>query len=137
MNRVDYSQPVARGTPQAVRRKAFNTAEASALASADPRYTLKQLDRGGLSRGRGQMNQAGIEAARNLSEGMSAANMQDLELGSYNANLALQADTAREQNAQALGGLQSQNAYADQIAALQRQQMMNSMFTGLLGGLLR
>ena len=137
MNSVNYGRDAARGVSQAVRRKAFNTAEAQALAAAEPRYTLKQLDRAGFSRGQGQMNQAGIEAARNLSEGMSAANMQNLDLGSYNANLALQADTAREQNAQSLGSLQSQNAYADQLAAIQRQQMMTSMFTGILGGLLR
>jgi hypothetical protein len=137
MNQVAFTQPVARGVSPDVRRKAFNTAEATALAAADPRYTLKQLDRAGFSRGQGQMNQAGIEAARNLSGGMSAANMQALDLGSYNANLALQADAAREQSAQALGGLQSQNAYANQMDALQRQQMMNNLFTGILGGLLR
>lgn len=137
MNQVTYGQPVARGVPDRTRQKAFNFAEATALASADPRYTLKPLDRAGLSRGGGQMNQAGIDAARNLSEGMSAANMQGLDLGNFNANLALQSDSAREQNAQALGGLQSQNAYADQMAALQRQQMMTNMFTGILGGLLR
>lgn len=133
MNTVTYGQPVARGIPADTRRRAFNYAEATALASADPRYNLKTLDRAGFSRGQGQLNQAGIEAARSLSEGMAAANTQALDLGSYNANLALQADSAREQNAQALSGLQSQNAYANQMAALQRQQMI----TGLLGGLLR
>lgn len=133
MNSVTFGQPIARGVPDPTRRKAFNYAEASALASADPRYNLKTLDRAGFSRGQGQLNQAGIEAARSLSEGMSAANSQALDLGSYNANLALQADSAREQSAQALSGLQAQNSYADQMAALQRQQMI----TGLLGGLLR
>ena len=133
MNTVVYGQPVAGGVPDDVRRKAFNYAEASALASADPRYTMKSMDRAGFSRGRGQLNQAGIDAARNLSEGMSAANRQALDLSGYNANLALNAGSAREQNAQALGGLQAQNAYANQLAALQRQQMI----TGLLGGLLR
>jgi hypothetical protein len=137
MNTVQYGQPAARGVPNSVQRKAFNHAEATAMAAADPRFTLKPLDRAGFSRGRGQMNQAGIDAARNLSDGMAAANLQSLDLGSFNATLALDADTAREQNAQALGGLQSQNAYADQMAALQRQQMMTGMFSGILGGLLR
>jgi hypothetical protein len=137
MNSVSFTQPVTRGIPDSVRQKAFNYAEATALASADPRYALKGRDRVGLSRGQGQMNQAGIDAARSLSEGMSAANMQNLDLSNFSAGLSMDADSAREQSAQALGGLQSQNAYADQMAALQRQQTMNNMFSGILGGLLR
>lgn len=113
-------------------RAQMNNAMAQAYAMGDPRFNLKPYDRPGFSRGGGQYNQAGIDAAKNLSEGVAQAYSGDLQNQQFNALTGLQGAQAQEQNAQALGALQQQNNYANQMAALQRQNQI----MGLLGGLL-
>lgn len=105
---------------------------ASAYASADPRFTLKQYDRAGLSRGAGQMNQAGIDGAQNLANGIADAYTQQLQDLQYNATTGLQDQQVREDTAQNLGALQQQRNYSNQMAALQRQGTMMNLLTGLL-----
>jgi hypothetical protein len=102
---------------------------ARAVASADPRFNVKQMDRAGVSRGRGQMHQAGISAAQNYQQGMSDVFNQQLQQQSQNANAMLGLDMGQEQYGQALGALNSQAAYAQQMANLQRQGAL----LGLLG----
>lgn len=114
----------------------FNNRLAEAYALADPQYQLKQLDRAGFSRGGSQMQQAGANAARALADGIAAAYQGAIADESYNANLALESQQARERNAQALAGLQQQDSYAQQMAQLQRQQAVMDFAGSLLGGLL-
>lgn len=102
---------------------------ARATASADPRFNMKQYDRAGVSRGRGQMHQAGISAAQNYQQGMSDVFSQQLQQQSQNANAMLGLDVGQEQFGQALGALNSQAAYSQQMANLQRQGAL----LGLLG----
>lgn len=92
---------------------------------------LKKYDRPGFSRAGAQMNQAGIDAAQGMSQGIADAYSQDLQNRTYNSQVALQGQQGQEQFGQALAGLQQQNSYANQMAALQRQGTM----LGLLGGL--
>lgn len=94
---------------------------AMAYAMGDPRMNAKELDRAGMSRGAGQMNQAGINAAQKMASGIADAYGNQLQSQAANANAQLQMDQNRGQYGQALGGLQQQNAYANQMAALQRQ----------------
>lgn len=115
----------------------FNNRYAQALAMGDPRQAVKEYDRRGISRGAGQWNMAGIDAARSLSDGIAQAYATDLNNQTYNADMDLRGQVAREQNAQALGALNQQNAYANQMAQLQRQQMAMNFASSLLGGLLR
>lgn len=110
---------------------------AQALASGDPRMAVKQYDRGGLSRGRAQWNQAGIDSAQNVVSGIADAYSNQIKNQAYDSNLQLQGQQDQEQTAQALGGLQQQSDYARQLAALQRQQTMMGFANNLLGGLLR
>lgn len=131
MNNVYGNQTPPAGISQKTRTAALNNQLASAMASGDPRMSLKKYDRPGMSRGAAQMNQAGIDAAQTMSQGISDAYSQDLQTAAYNANTRLQGQQSQEQFGQALAALQQQNAYANQMAALQRQ---GSMF-GLLGGL--
>lgn len=105
---------------------------ASAYASADPRFTAKKYDRAGLSRGAGQMNQAGIDAARNLANGIADAYTQQLQDMKYNASTGLQDQQVREEASQQLGALQQQRQYANQMSALQRQGSVMNLLTGLL-----
>lgn len=133
MNNVQIRKPLAQGIPQSEIDAQFHKQMARALAAGDPRYSVKQYDRPGMSRGGAQWNQAGIDSAQRLSEGVSDAYTNRINAQAYNANASLQANVGQEQYAQALGGLQQQDAYAAQMAALQRQQA----FLGLGGGLLR
>jgi hypothetical protein len=76
---------------------------------------------------------AGSDSAKALADGLANAYGQNLQNSSYNANAQLAGQQAQETQAQALGALQQQNAYANEMAGLQRQQMV----MGLLGGLFK
>ena len=132
---IDPQLPTAYSQQQ--RAKALNNAYASAVASGDPRFNVKQYDRGGISRGAGQWNQAGIDGAAKMVEGIANAYSQDVANNQYNANTALQAKQGQQSNQLAVDSLQQQNNYANQLAALQRQGMVMNLASSLLGGLLR
>lgn len=106
---------------------------ARAYASADPRFNMKQRDRAGVSRGRGAAAQAGISAAQNFAQGIADVYDNQLKQQSANAEALLQLQRGQEEYGQALGGLQSQATYADQVAALQRQGLLY----GLLGDVMQ
>lgn len=137
MNQVQINDKLPTGLTAAQLQKDLNSRYSRALSMGDPRFNMKQLDRGGLSRGAAQRNQAGIDAAQNVANGVAEAYGNDLTNRAYNSSLLLQGQTGLEQQAQALGGLQQQNNYANQMAGLQRQQMGMNLFSSLLGGLLR
>lgn len=111
----------------------FANAYARAIASGDPRFTVKQYDRGGISRGGAQAQQAGIDAAQNLVSGISDAYSQQADTAAYNAQLALADQQQRETTGQNLNSFNANEAYADAMAQLQMQQ--SGM--GLLGGMMR
>jgi len=136
MNQVTLGRTPPTGYTDRQMSGAFNNQLAQALAMGDPRFQVKQLDRAGFSRGGAQRNQAGINAAQAVADGVSAAYQGAMDDQSYNANLMLQGQQAQERNAQALAGLQQQDSYAQQMAQLQRQQAMMNVAGSLLGGLL-
>lgn len=84
----------------------------------------------------GLWNQAGIDAANKMAPGVAAAYGETLNQNAANAGMQMQGQAQREQQSQALGALQENNAYAQQLAALQRQQSSNNLVTSVLGGLL-
>lgn len=135
MNTVTSNQRPPSGIPQSAVDSQFNRQMAMALAQGDPRFSVKQYDRPGLSRSGAQWNQAGIDAAQRLADGITDAYSNRLQANVYNADTQLQGQSGQERFAQALGGLQQQNNYANQMAALQRQNTMMGMFGGLLRGL--
>lgn len=135
-NQVNLYQPVPGGLSSDSMRSAFSNSLARAFSTGDPRANLKPLDRAGLSRGAGQMNQAGINAANNMADAIADAYGQHLQSQVYNANTGLQGQQAQEGFGQALGGLNAQQNYAQQMAALQRQQAGVGILQSLLGGLL-
>lgn len=128
-NRVNLQQPLP--TPPSMAPSASGMARA--YASADPRFNMKQYDRAGISRGRGQTAKAGIDAAQGFSQGIADVYDNQLKQQAANADAMLQLQQGQEQYSQALGGLQSQATYADQMAALQRQGILY----GLLGDVMR
>lgn len=129
MNAVNLAQPNLQLDPA----KLSHVQVASALAMGDPRMNAKQYDRPGLSRGRAQWNQAGIDGAQKMADGIAEAYNAQLQSQQSRSMANLQASQQQEQYAQQLGALQQQNNYANQMAALQRQgAVMN-----LLGGLMR
>jgi hypothetical protein len=131
LNQVQLTRPVTQGVTQQNRNAQFNNAYAQALAAGDPRFAAKDYDRGGLSRGGAQMNQAGIDAAANLADGIAKAYSQDADTAAFNSNAVLQGQQQQESMAQNLGAFNSQQAYADQMNRLNQQQA----FAGMLGGL--
>jgi len=133
MNNVTSYQQQPKGFTPKQMTAAFNNDQAKALAMGDPRYQMKELDRGGMSRGGAQMNQAGINASQAVADGIAAAYSNQLQNQQYNANLGLQNQANSEQYGQALGALQAQTNYANQMAALQRQ---GALF-GLIGNLIK
>jgi hypothetical protein len=126
-NQVRLQQPLP--TPPSTAPSASGIARAQ--ASADPRFNMKKYDRAGVSRGRGQSAQAGITAAESFSQGIADVYDNQLKQQAANADAMMQLQQGQEQYAQALGGLQAQANYADQLASLQRQNILY----GLLGGL--
>lgn len=136
MNQVTLGRQFPTGYSDRQMGGAFNSKMADALAMGDPRFQVKQLDRAGFSRGAAQRNQAGINAAQAMADGIAAAYQGAMDDQAYNSNLLLQGQQAQERNAQALAGLQQQDSYAQQMAQLQRQQAMMNFAGSLLGGLL-
>lgn len=137
MNSVQIHQTPPAGYTPPQQQAAFNQQMAQALAMGDPRFQMKSLDRAGFSRGGAQRNQAGINAAQAMADGIAAAYQQQMDDSQYNANLLLQGQQRQADQAQALAGLQQQDAYAQQMAQLQRQQAAMNFAGSLLGGLLR
>jgi len=129
LNNVQLYQQSQEGIPDSQRQAAFNNNYARALAAGDPRYQLKDLDRAGMSRGKGANNQAGIRASQAMSDGIADAYAQDLQARQFNANLT----SGDQEYGLALARLQQQNRYADQMAALQRQNAL----VGLMGSFLQ
>jgi len=136
MNQVTLHKPFASSDPKA-RQKLLANNLASAYAAGSPDDALKQYDRPGLSRGGAQMNQAGIDSARSMAEGVRRAYQQDDQLKMAAAVGDLRQATGQEQYAGELTALQQQDAYARQMAALNARQQSLNFATGLLGGLLR
>lgn len=128
MNRVSIdSQRLPRGLTERQQSGAFNNAVAAALAAGDPRYQMKQFDRAGFSRGAAQANQAGIQGAQQMAEGLADAYRQSIDDSQYNALAGLGSQVSREQFGQSLGGLQEQNSYAQRMAALQQMNLLQGL----------
>lgn len=128
MNNVNLAQPPLPSYDYRANPSPFNAGMAQAHAAGDVRYNLKPLDRPGMSRGAGQRQQAGIQAASSLADGVADTYAQQAAEANTSALAGLEAEKGQEQYAQALGALQQQNAYANAMAALQR----SSALMGLL-----
>jgi aminopeptidase N len=135
-NNIQLYDSFTRPDPDA-RRKLMANNLAAAYASGSPRDAMKTYDRPGLSRGRAQENQAGIDSARQMAEGVRDAYAQDDQIAAAEATGNLRQATAQEQYANQLSALQQQEAYARQMAMLNARQQSLNFATGLLGGLLR
>lgn len=124
--------------PTAQQRAALrNNNYAAALAAGDPRFNAKKYDRAGLSRGAGQWNQAGIDSAAKMVDGIADAYSQDVAANQFAASAGLQSQQGQQSGQLAVDSIQQQNTYANQLAALQRQGMAMNLASSLLGGLLR
>jgi hypothetical protein len=135
-NKVTVNQPSPKGfTPQTT-QAVFNNNYANAMAAGDPRFNVKQYDRGGLSRGGTQWSQAGIDGSQKLASGIAEAYAQKAADLSSNANTQLQGGQQQAAYAQQLGAMQQQQQNANAMMALQRQQQQMNFVSSLLGGLL-
>lgn len=109
----------------------YNFQKAQSHASSDPRMHMKGFDRAGFSRGKGQQGYAAASAAQAYGQGAEAAEGIGLQDAASNANLNLQYDASRDQQALALARLQEQSR--NQQAMFGIQQQANAM--GLAGNI--
>jgi hypothetical protein len=97
---------------------------------------MKQMDRGGVSRGAGQMNAAGMQGAAKMAEGIAQAYSNRQQSQDYNNAFSMQNQQSDAAQQLALQGLLQQQQYNNQAAALQRQNSAMNFATSILGGLL-
>ena len=122
--------------PQSKIQANFNNDYAQAMAMGDPRLQMKQMDRGGMSRGAGQMNAAGMQGAKQIADGIAQAYGNRQQAQDYNTSAAMQSQQNNSMQQLALQGLLQQSQYNDQLAAQQRHNSVLNFATSLLGGLL-
>lgn len=128
-NQVQLQRPLPTAPPSELSQNRL----ARAYASADPRHNVKARDRAGVSRGRGAWNDAGIRASEGMSSGLAAAYNAQLGERTQDANANLQLQQGQEQYGQALGALNQQSNYAEQMAALQRQGALYGLIGQVMG----
>jgi hypothetical protein len=97
---------------------------------------MKQMDRGGVSRGAGQMNAAGMQGAATMAEGIAQAYSNRQQSQDYNNAFSMQNQQSDASQQLALQGLLQQQQYNNQMAAQQRQNSAMNFATSILGGLL-
>lgn len=114
----------------------FNNNYANAIAMGDPRLQMKQMDRGGISRGAGQMSAAGMQGAQKMADGIAQAYSTKQQAQDYNNAFAMQNQQSDATQQLALQGLLQQQQYNNQAAAQQRQNSAMNFATSILGGLL-
>ena len=122
--------------PQNKINASFNNDYASAIAMGDPRLQVKQMDRGGMSRGAGQMSNAGMQGAQKMADGIAQAYSTKQQAQDYNNAYTLQNQQADASQQQSLQALLLQHQYNNQMAAQQRQNSAMNFATSILGGLL-
>lgn len=136
MNNVSMQPSPRVGIGTAASRAQQNVGIANAQAAGDLRFQQKSKDRRGVSRGRGQAAQAGIDGASAMANGMADMRNSQLQNNVYNSQAMLDSDAMREAYGQQLWNLQSGAAHNDAMAALQREQAMMDFGSGILRGLL-
>lgn len=114
----------------------FNNDYANAISMGDPRLQVKQMDRGGMSRGAGQMSNAGMQGAQKMAAGIAQAYGNRQTTQDYNNAYAMQNQQTDATQQQALQSLLQQQQYNNQMAAQQRQNSALNFATSILGGLL-
>lgn len=117
-------------------RALFNNQYAQAMVEGDPRFQMKQTDRGGISRGAGSFTQGSIQGAQKLAEGVADAYKQRTAMNQYNANQAFQVQQSNDLQAQALAALRQQQQLQEAAMRQQNKNMKTDFVTSLLGGLL-
>jgi hypothetical protein len=122
--------------PQQRVNAAFNNDYANAISLGDPRLTMKQLDRGGMSRGAGQVSNAGMQGAQKMAQGIAEAYGAKQKAQDYNNAYAMQNQQADAEQQQSIQSLLLQQQYNNQMAAQQRQNSAMNFATSILGGLL-
>lgn len=115
----------------------YNNDFANAVALGDPRLQMKQMDRGGMSRGAAQMSNAGMQGAQKMASGIANAYSNKQQAQDYNSSFSMQNQQADATQKLALQGLLQQQQYNNQLAAQQRQNSALNFATSLLGGLLQ
>lgn len=107
---------------------------ASGYQAADPRSSMKQLDRAGLSRGKGQEYRSAMASAQTLGDArMNAANTQ-LEADKANSQMRTDFEFGQEQEAQKLARIQAELEKPAFSMNMAQQEAMAKLYQTQLQG---
>jgi hypothetical protein len=140
MNNVTLNQSPnpALGYTQRQTNANANYHQAMAHASSDPRYTAKQFDRPGASRGKGQYAYGAAQGAQNYAENMANAEQARMGDAYANAQMQLGEQGRRQDFGMALAGLQEQQAHQDAMFRMgqhgRAMDFAGNVFNQMAGG---
>lgn len=99
-----------------------NNTLARGQQAADQRYQIKQLDRAGMSRGKGQQSAAQIQSAKEMASAANQAAETRAQDQKTNEKMRADYEKAREQEALAIAGAQFGMNFAGMQARLAQQR---------------
>jgi len=115
-----------------------NYHQAMAHASSDPRFTAKQFDRPGSSRGTGQYAYGAAQGAQNYAQNMASAEQSRISDAYANAGMQLGEQSRQQDYGMALAGLQEQQAQQDAMFRMGQQSramdFAGNAFNQMVGG---
>ena len=114
--------------------KSISNTLASGYQSADPRSSLKQLDRAGFSRGKGQDYRAAMASAATLGESRMNAASTQLEADKANAQMKTDFEFGQEQETQKLARIQAEMENPAFTMNMAQQEALARMYQTQLQG---
>lgn len=110
-----------------------NNTLARGQQAADQRYQVKQMDRAGMSRGKGQQSAAQIQSAKEMTSAANQAAETRAQDQMTNEKMRADYEKAREQEALAIAGAQ----FGMNFAGMQAQLAQQRAAAGLMFSLMR
>lgn len=107
---------------------------AKGYQAASPRSAMKQLDRAGFSRGKGQQYRAAMASAQQLGDARMNAAGQQLQADASNAQMRTDFETGREMEAQRLARIQDEMANAEFSVQQAQNEALAKLYQTRLAG---
>ncbi len=107
---------------------------AKGYQAASPRSAMKQMDRAGFSRGKGQQYRAAMASAQSLGDARMSAAGQQLEADTANAQMRTDFESGREMEAQRLARIQDEMANAEFSVQQAQNEALARLYQTRLSG---
>jgi len=109
-----------------------NNTLAAGIQAGDQRYQVKQMDRAGVSRGKGQQSAASVQSAKEMTAAANQAAETRAQDQKTNAQMRADYEKARESEALAIAGSQFGIRYGQMQAQLAMQQSAMNLMQSLM-----